>query len=106
VAGIGPVVRDGETLDDGVIPIVDEREVEEIGERIGGDDLVAFDIRAAKPTVVFAGPEKLRAGLAALPRVKRAVIIIHQGVIPGIGLESLVPIIDFPGLFFFPPCRL
>src|SRR6266705_103793 len=99
MAGIGPVVRNGEALDDRIVSVIDEGKVQEIGEGIGGDDLVPLDIGAAKPAVVLTGAEELRARVGTVAGVKRP-IIINQRIIPGIGLQPLVPVIDFPGPFF------
>src|SRR6185295_14137293 len=69
--------------------VVDEAEVEIVGEGVGPDDLVAFYVRAAAP----AAPLRITGG------VERTVIIIHELVEPRIGFEALIAIVQLPLTF-------
>src|SRR5262249_51958 len=61
MGGIRPVIDSGKAaqgrrvdrVDDRVVQVVREGEVQEIGERVDCDDLMSFDIGAAKPAEVI-----------------------------------------------------
>src|SRR2546421_10436940 len=60
------------------------------------------EIRAAEPAAGFWRAKKSRSCWKIRARrgsrVENSIVIIHQGVIPGIGLEPLVAVIDFPSV--------
>ena len=93
MAGFGPRVGcRGWRVDDGLVQIVNEGEVQKIGERIGRHNLVSLGVCAAEPAIGGACPGKLRVAWGE----ERPVIVIDQRIKPGIGFQTLVAIVDFP----------
>src|SRR6266568_5397146 len=60
---------------------------------------MALHVRAPKPPIDLASADELRIERCCVARIEGAVIVIHQSVKPGISLEPLIAVVDFPGLF-------